>query len=473
MNATINRLAKAFVVLFVLLVGTLTYWQVFAADELRQKMPYNAPRLLAAEQRIARGTIFDCNGKPLAWSERVAGEQTRAYADASLAHVVGYASAGFGTSNLENAYNDYLLGSKGRNPFDVLRTNFLYQPSRGSDVVTTLDLDLQRIADEALGEARGALIAIDPRTGAVLAAVSHPNFDPEAVDEQWQKLVADPAKPLVNRAFSGQYVPGSTFKVVTLTAALEAGVADITTKFNADKPLVVDGYTIRYTHPPDLTTFDLKHAFAFSVNAAFAELGARLGADRLLKAAGAFGFGEEPPLDGLPTAASALYRTESFLTGRPALAATSFGQGEILATPLQMLLTATAPANKGAIMAPYLVQQVRTAEGHSLYHATPRIWKNPMNANTASLVTEMMSFSVSDGLAAAAAIPGYQVAGKTGTAEIGEGSESHAWFIGFAPAEAPRIAVVAIKEKAGQGSLQAIPPARAVMAAWLEMSESR
>lgn len=468
MTSNVRRLATIFAVGFVILGAYLTYWQVVVADDLRGRMPYNAPRVQAAEERVKRGEILDRNGKRLAWTEQGPGGSRRVYTEPSLVHVLGYHSYRYGTSNIEREFNDYLLAAKGVNPLELYRKEFLYEPLAGNNVVTTIDLDLQRVADQAMGDRRGALVALNPRTGEILALVSKPYFNPNNLDQSWSRIAEDPARPLVNRATGGRYVPGSTFKLVTLTAALEAGVVTPQTTFTNRGDFVVDGYHIKYTNPPDRPTFDLRDAFGFSVNAAFAEIGLKLGAERLVQGAARFGFGEPPPLEGIPSAESLVSAKPGFLESRPGLAATAFGQGELSVSPLQMALAAAAAANGGAVPDPFVVSAViDPATGAALYQEGQREWKRAMSPQTAAIVNDMMVYSVSHGLAQAAALPGVAVGGKTGTAEPGGNVEPHAWFIGYAPANDPTIAVAVIRENAGQGSREAVPQARQVIQYWL------
>ena len=467
MSRNIRRLATIVMLGFAVLVGFLTYWQVIAADELRGKMPFDAARVQAAEERVTRGAILDRNGQRLAWTEATPDGPRRVYAHPGLVHVLGYYSFRYGTWNIEREFDSYLAAAKGLSPLALLRKEFLYEPVQGADVVTTIDVELQKVADEALGDRAGAIVALDPRTGELLALASHPFFDPNRVEEDWEELIDDPHKPLFNRAASGQYVPGSTYKLITLATALEAGVVSPQTTFKNAGEIVVNGFRIKYTNPPNRQTFDLRDAFAFSVNAAFAEIGLKLGAERLVEGATRFGFGEAPPLEGIPTAESRLSSSEGFLRGRPALASTAFGQGELSVSPLTMALAVAAVANGGVVPDPYVVAEVRDAQGNVLLRNEPRPWKVAMSPETARIIDGMMVYSVEAGFAQPARISGVKVAGKTGTAEVGDGAEPHAWFIGYAPADDPAIAVAVIRENAGQGSQEATPQARRVIQAWL------
>ena len=464
MSNNIRRLATTMALGFAALVLYLTYWQIGAADDLATKMPYNAPRMQAAADLVKRGAILDRAGRRLAWSQETAAGSQRVYAEPSLVHVLGYDSFRFGTTNIENAFNSYLSAEKGIDPLTLFRKDFFHEPVAGADVQTTIDADLQRVADQALGNWPGAIVALDPRTGEILALASHPYFDPNRMDQDWDAIANNPGDPLVNRAANGQYVPGSIFKTVTLAAALDDGVVNPQTTFSNKGDYVVDGFHIKYTNPPNRPTFDLRDAYAFSVNAAFADIGLKLGADRLVRAAEAFGFEKDVPLVGIPTSASHVSVTPGFLKG-PALASTAFGQGELSVTPLQMALVAAAVANDGVVPTPYVVAAVKDQAGNVLYQDGPRPWQRAMSEQAAHTIRDMLVYSVDQAFAQAARIPGVKVAGKTGTAETG--TAAHAWFIGFAPADNPRIAVAVIREEAGQGSSEATPQAREVMEAWL------
>ncbi|MHB1131895.1 MAG: peptidoglycan D,D-transpeptidase FtsI family protein [Chloroflexota bacterium] len=467
MNANIRALASLFTVAFLALIAYLTYWQVGMADELGARMPYNAARVNLAAERVERGTILDRNGQRLAWSETTEEGNKRVYAEPSLVHAIGYYSTRYGATNLEQAFGAYLGAEKGLDPLTMLRKEFLHERMAGADVVTTIDLDLQRVAKRALGDARGAVVALDPRTGEILALVSQPSFDPNSLDEDWERISSSAGQPLVNRATDGQYAPGSTFKTVTLATALESGVVNVGTTFTNKGDLNIEGYRVKYTNPPDRTTFNLRDAYAWSVNAAFAEIGLQLGAERLAAGAARFGFGEAPPLAGVPTATSQLFLRPGFLSTRPALASTAFGQGQLSVTPLEMALTISAVGNAGALPTPRLVSQVRDPQGRVILQTEPQVWKQAMNPATAQLIGDMAVHSVDVGFAQTAQIQGVKVAGKTGTAEVGEGAEPHAWFTGFAPANNPTIAVAVIRENGGEGSRFAAPIARQVMQAWL------
>ena len=443
------------------------YWGVIAASDLTGNPEYNRYRLIEAENRDLRGRFLDRHGRPLAWSKRTPDGQVREYADPSLGHVVGYHSHLYGDSNLEESLAKYLNASVGLSPQYQLQSKLLAQPKQGADVTLTIDESVQKAAEAALGQSRGAVVALNPRSGEVLALVSHPGYNPTTLDDDWETLTQDEGAPLLNRATQGMYATGSTFKVVTLAALLDAGVVRNEDQVECQREILVEGYRIvSENQPAELTQTDVAHAFAYSCNTAFANLGLRLGGPRLEQAARQFGFEQVPPFD-LPTSASYVYVTPDFLLSQPALAATAFGQGQLQASPLQMALVAAAIANDGPIARPFLVSQISSVEGAVLYQSEPKLWLQATSPETARQVKEDMVLAVREGWSAKAAIDGVTVAGKTGTAEIGGGRDPHAWFIGFAPAENPRVAVAVIIENGASGPAQAAPLAKQVMEAAL------
>ena len=471
MKANISRVASLLLLLMLVAGLYVGYWGVIVAGDLTSNPQYNRFRLLEAENRDQRGRFLDRHGTPLVWSNMTASGQVREYVDSSLGHVVGYHSHIYGDSNLEESLSKWLTGSEGLSPQYELQAKLLAEPKRGADVTLTIDEQVQKAAEQALGDSKGAVVALDPRTGEVLALVSHPGFNPATLDQDWESLSKNQDAPLLNRATQGLYATGSTFKVVTLSALLERGIVTNQDQVDCPTEMTVEGYQIGSNNqPPGVTRTDVAHAFAYSCNTAFASLGLRLGGYRLEQSAKQFGFEQKPPFD-LPTAASYVYVTPDFLLSQPALAATSFGQGELQATPLQMALVAAAIANQGTIEQAHLVKQVVSAEGVVLYQAEPKVWLKPISAQTAAAVAQDMILAVKEGWSSKAAIEGVTVAGKTGTAEIGGGRPPHAWFIGFAPAEDPRVVVAVIKENGASGPAQGAPIGGEVLKAALSSSE--
>ena len=462
MARNVRRVAAILIVGFIAVALDLAYWQVAEGPALAENPKYNAYRLSAQERNTRRGRILDRNGSVLAHSEPTTDGFVRVYPYPPLATVVGYHDPVYGNAGIEDAFEQYLSGKAGLSLVASLRTRLLHTPTVGSDVVTTIDLQLQKMADAALGEGPGAIVVLNPRTGEVLAMASHPYFDPNTLQRDWPRIRDSGEHPLLNRATQGLYTPGSVFKTISLAASLDLGQYTPTTKFTCDDQVVIEGFPIKCDEY-SRGTFDLAHAYAYSCNACFAEVGLRLGGASLTDYARRFGFEAPIPLE-VPTAASQVATTmpERRLIGS-LLASTAFGQGELLATPLQMALVAATIANRGVTPTPHLVAQVRAEDGVVTYSTPVRPWRTAIRPETARQVSGMMVRAVESGLASPAGVPGVSVAGKTGTAELGPGQNSHAWFIGFAPADDPEIAIAVVRERGGPGGTVAAPMARRVI----------
>ncbi|GIW11731.1 MAG: peptidoglycan glycosyltransferase [Dehalococcoidia bacterium] len=495
MQTRIRRLAFLHLLGLGAAAAALGYWQVLRAPELLAR-PDN-PRRLDTLWRTRRGQMVDRRGRPLAVTEVAAdGYVRRVYPHPSLGAVLGFLNPLQGAVGLEGAYDAYLSGQAGLDPARAFEQRLLHRPAVGADLVLTLDLDLQAAAERALASGPavpGAVIALDPRSGAIRALATTPTFDPnqltfDPTNDDWNattaaiaataaRLAAAPGQPLLNRATQGLYPPGSTFKTVTLAAALERRIVRTDQRF-------------RYSlNPPDRdhrgpwhqnqfvscqnhsqSEFDLAHAFAYSCNVCFADLGSQLGAGPYLEVARALGMDQAPPLD-LPIERSRLSVRPDFFSGEErfyALAATAMGQGELLVTPLQMALIAAAMATDGRPPVPYLVEEIRRPDGQVVFRHQPRRWLGGVSAATAAQVRAIMVTSVAEGWASGAQVRGAQIGGKTGTAELGSTRpEPHAWFIGFATADDPRLALALIKESSGMSSAVAAPAARMVFEAAL------
>ena len=471
--ANIRSLTLALAIAFLVTSVGVSYWTILASDQLAND-PFN-PRLIAASNDRPRGAILDRNGAPLATTEKGASGFVRSYKDQSLAQVVGYASLQFGLSGVEAAYAESLIGQDPADPISIWRARYLGERQAAGSVVLGIDEKIQKAAVEALGGRRGAIVALDPRSGAMLASVSVPSFDPnEVVDPQRQQAAMDklnnaPEHPLLNRAAQGQYPPGSTFKVVTASAALESGF-DPTKKLRVDDPYQADrswgDYFVRSaSHAHGL--FDMSDGFRLSENIYFAQVGLQIGGGKLAEYAKRFGIGTAPKLD-LPAAKGQL--SGSGLLDRPTLVAdTSYGQGELLVSPLQMALIYATIANGGVMPTPHYATGVRDAEGHVVRQVAPGAQGQVISANTAKTLTTMLVGAVAGpgAFAFGAKVPGVDVAGKTGTAETRPGEAPHGWFVGFAPAEAPTVVVAVIVENAAEGGVTAAPLGAQVMRAAL------
>ncbi len=477
MTGRIQHLSLAISLAFLVVAGALGYWQILAAQDVTER-PTN-PRIIEEERRIPRGRILDRNGEVLASSQSVGQIMERVYAYPPLAHVVGYASIRHGKTGVEDAFDAYLRGQRGAGAMTELRRALLHPHEPGADVVLTIDLRLQRLADELLGANSGAIAMINAHTGEVLALASHPYFDANSLDDDWEKLANDGTRPFVGRAISGQYVPGSVFKVVTASAALDLGLQRPEERHHHEADLVVQGFRIRNTNHPQLMDLSFAEEFAWSCNVAFALTGLSLGfpehidynflaprgevvwnrdgvgpsVERLHEYARRFGLDQRVPFD-LPTAAGRFAASDDLTAVE--LANTAFGQGDLQVSPLQMaLVTATIP-NGGELPAPYVVAEARDESGSVHFHQ-PGSQRRVIRPQTAADVNAMMVLSVDTAYAQPARIPGVHVGGKTGTAEVGGGQTPHSWFVGYAPAERPGVAVAVILENKGSGTTFATP----------------
>jgi penicillin-binding protein A len=460
MDRSIRRLFVFFVLMFVGLVVQLTYVQVWAAPKLNTDA-YNT-RGIDAQMRVERGLILASDGTQLAANHKEGAYYLRQYPEGGLTSPwLGYASLTYGRAGIERTYNPELSGDSEllsvRNFLDLVTG----KPKRGADLHLTISPAVQTAAVEGLGDNTGAVVALDPRTGAVLAWASSPRFDPNTIDADWKELNQDPGKPLVDRALSGRYPPGSVFKVIVAAAALEKGIVTPGTQFD-DPPggWLAGGYRVNNFDGKSFGKHTFADAFADSVNTTFAKIGTQLGAQNLSAYARAFGFGLQMPWR-IGGSGGSFPDPGGMDVAHVAQA--SFGQGEVLVTPMQMALVAAAVANGGQMMKPYVVSEVRDYNQQVIEKAQTGVWLTPVSAATAATLRDLMVKVVEEGTGTRAAIEGVKVAGKTGTAEIG-GGQAHSWFIGFAPADAPTIAVAVVVEK---GTAASSIIARDVMAAAL------
>ena len=470
--SNIRGLTLVIALAFLVTTFGLGYWTLIASDALARD-PFN-PRLVEAIRDRPRGAIVDSAGNVLAQSVRTQDGYVRTYSDPSLTQVVGYASFKYGASGVEAAYADSLIGQDPADPLAVWRARYLGEREAPGAVVLAIDPKVQRAAVAALAGRRGAVIALDPRTGAILASVSNPSYDanrivdPATEDAAWQQVNQAADHPLLDRARSGLYPPGSTFKIVTGAAALENGV-DPNAKVRVDDPWQADkswgSYYVRSSSQAhgDYTMAD---AYRLSENIYFAKIGLQIGGPKLAEYAQRFGVGSAPHAD-LAVPAGQLSNTGAL--DRPTLIAdTSYGQGELLVSPLQMALIAATIGRGGVMPTPHYALEVRDAAGNTIRTIAPSPAGQVINPATAAAITQMLVNAVAGpgAFAFGAKIPGVNVAGKTGTAENPQGIP-HGWFVGFAPAEAPTIAVAVILENTPQGSLDAAPVGGQVMRAAL------
>lgn len=507
--ANVRRLGVYLLVSFAIVSGGLSYWQVVDAQALAAR-PDN-PQVVEARRSALRGTIFDAQGRVLASTELIGGLARRSYADPAFSHVIGYASLRFGTTALERAWDDILSGRSDPNPLRDLVNDILARKPQPKDLTLTIDQRLQDFAAEQLGDHVGAVVAIDPRSGAILAMASTPTFDatpisgdPASAAAAMEKIVARKNNPLVDRARQGTYPPGSTLKVFTAAAALDAGAITVHTTF-PDQPgqetdgFVVDGFKITEhdLSPVKPALWPLSEALQVSSNIFFAHVGLELGAESFLEYARRFGFCDPQRIGsgshGLPVDPSYVTHAQdgdcAAFSDRVELASAAFGQAQVLATPVQMALIAAAIGNDGVMPQPYVVRDARAhaaepqsgPSGTILERYSSSGGSRVVSSQTAGEVRAAMVDAVEGKLGRLYAgqgdvslygAGGVMTAGKTGTAQRGAGQAPHSWFIGFAPggSEAtPQIAVAVLVEGGGSGAGLAAPIGGRVMAQWLKL----
>lgn len=464
-NRNILIVTYVFVFLFLALILYFSYFLTVQRDSVINNA-YNA-RLDSFADRIVRGRILGSGYEVLAETKvGEDGSEQRNYPYNNLfAHVVGY--TGKGKTGLETLANFYLLSSH-TNLAEQAYHELMGQKSQGDDVVTTLNVRLQQLAYDALGDKRGAVIAMEPDTGKILAMVSKPDFNPNTIAADWDSMVSEDnsSGQLLNRATQGLYPPGSTFKIVTALEYMREHPNDYRDfSYDCSGLLTEDEYQIRCYHGEAHGQVNFIDSFAKSCNGAFATMGLSLDLGKWKSLSEELLFGKELPL-------SIAYNKSSFVMGAGAdtweILQTSIGQGGTQITPMHNLLITAAIANGGVLMKPYLIDHVESAVGQSVKKFTPSAYGSLLTAEESAQLTELMQEVVKTGTGSALRDASYTAAGKTGSAEFETGKESHAWFVGFAPVENPQIAVCVIVEEGGSGGRAAAPIARKLMDAYLE-----
>lgn len=482
---SVKKVMIVFLFCLVALISYIAYFQVFKAPKIAE-MSGNQ-RAWAKKNEVLRGEILDSSGKVIAKSVRGKNNvQNREYEMNSLyAHPIGYVSNVYGESGLEAAYDKQLTTSNNASvgfkkllsdpSIENLKNAFFTRedkPKVGNTVVTTLDTNLQKIAYDALGDNRGAVVALDPKTGAVLAMASKPSFNPNNLKAEMDKANAGKAEnsPLINRATVGKYAPGSTFKIVTTTSALE-NIPGIQNKTFNDTGSIKfkDGRTMSNSEGASYGNIDLRKAFIVSSNVVFGTLGMDLGNEKLMKTSEAFGFNKNVPANGFTISQSTFPKEVD--PGQ--LAQTGIGQSSILATPMQMALVTCAVANKGVIMQPDLVSKVLDQEGNVVETIKPKEFSKAMSESDANTIKGYMQGLVEKNIKNGvwSYLKGTNAAAKTGTADHNDANgnplKPHSWFVSFAPADDPQIAIAVIVENGGYGAGKAADVAGKVINAKL------
>jgi peptidoglycan glycosyltransferase len=469
-NAQIVKLFGLFVLLFALLIGFTTRWSVLEASELKDQ-PSNR-RALIEEQTIPRGIIYARDARTELARNVVRGARpstprarnlrtfTRTYPEGPLfGHPLGYSYIENGRRGIEQSENDALAGEE--DEFETIFTQLRSKSREGRDVVTTLDPAGQREAIDALGSNKGAIVAMEPQTGRVRVMASTPTYDPNQIPDRFRQINTDPGKPLLNRATQEGYPPGSTFKVVTAAAALDTGKATPEATFDGSSPQTISGVPLNNFGGQSFGPVSFTEALTNSVNTVFARLGERVGRRTLIRYMERFGFNQDPPLDypGDQMIASGvrgdrgqlLSGNDGFDVGRVAIGQGG-GEGQILVTPMQMAMVAAAVGNGGRLMRPRLVERVVAKDGRVTDRVEPSLQSRVMSPRAAGQLAQMMGNVVREGTGTAAALSGIEVAGKTGTAEVRNAQANQPWFIAFAPASRPRMAIAVTLQDQPQGA---------------------
>jgi peptidoglycan glycosyltransferase len=469
-NKPIARLYIVVIGLFAILIGFTSNWTVFGAERLRDNTK-NARELLE-QARIRRGVSRADAGALLARSLRRADDSfSRLYPqDRLFSHAVGYSFTRYGRAGLERSRNDALSGTT--NELGTIFDRLSGGEPEGDDVHTTLDAGAQRAAIQGLGGRKGAVVALDPQTGAVKVMASVPDYDPNDIPEPgaFTRLNRDPDAPLLNRTTQSGYPPGSTFKVVTAIAAMDTGEYTPDSRVSGKNLKPISGVPLRNFNNEDFGDITLTDALTHSVNTAWAEIGEKLGKETMGRYMDRLGFNEQVRVD-LPAderRASGEFRNGTLISptsdavdvGRMAI-----GQDKLNVTPLQMAMVASAVAHGGRLMVPHITDRIVDRDGRTVDRIQPREMSQVMSGEAAGEVADMMGKVVEEGTGTAAALEGISVGGKTGTAEVDRPcGPNQAWFIAFAPRHNPKVAIAATVEcTSGTGGDVAAPIAKQVM----------
>lgn len=475
MNTPIRRLFGFIVLMFAVLLGATTWWTVVRADDLNTEYASQNRRDLLRGIKIPRGAIRAVDGTVIARSVKDAqGVYERRYPEGEVfGHPLGYSYVSLGQSGLEAFYNQQLAG--GASTTDTILRQLVGNQDGGDDLRTTLDLGAQRLAEDLIAQASpeqgGSAVVLDPKTGAVRVMASVPGYDPNAVKSPraFKALNADELrKPLVNRALQFGYAPGSTFKVLTLVAALDSGKYDADSRVDGTNDVPISGVPLPNDYDQSFGMIDLTTALAKSVNTAFAQIAEDLGGETMNRYMERFGFNAKPELDYPRSAMSA---AGEYRNGRLIPATSRFvdvgrmgiGQDKLQVPALQMAQVAAAVANGGKLMRPHIGDRFVDDDGRTTRRIEDEVQSTVMSEETAATVTEMMVAVTESGTGTKAQVEGMSVAGKTGTAETetGANTKNNLWFIGFAPADDPEVAfAVTVKDVFGFGGDVAAPIAK-------------
>ncbi len=454
-----------FLGLIVLMMGYFTYFIVFRSNEVINNA-YNKRQAILSE-RVVRGEILSADREVLAKTiVDEDGNEIRNYPFGEVfAQIVGRCSKG--KTGIEEAEDIRLLTSN-LNAFEIMYNDLIAQKSPGDNVVTTLSSKLQKVAYDALGNNRGAVVAMEPSTGKILAMVSKPSYDPNKVDKIWEELLADKGaeSPLINRATQGLYPPGSTFKILTSLEYIRENPNSYSKyRYRCNGRIQYEDMTIHCHNNKIHGNLDLPKSFAKSCNTSYANIGKNLNMDNFYALCNELMFNSSLPIE--MESNPSRFTLKKGTSGTKELMQTAIGQGNTLITPLHNAMITAAIANGGIMIKPYVVDRIENAQQGTVRKFSPKIISKPMSTKEAAYIGKMMRLVVTDGTATKLADMKQKAAGKTGSADNSSG-KAHAWFVGYAPLDAPEIVVSIIVENAGTGSDYAVPIAKQIFNAYFQ-----
>ena len=468
--SNIKKVLLVFLIFFIALISYITYIYMFNSQKSVQST-FNR-RLWAERNKVLRGTIYDRDMVALTKSTKLSEtSQKQQYLQGAIfAHAIGYMDPIYGLTGLEKKYDAELMGNS-----DTALSKFAFlskdtEQKVGNGLKTTLDSTLQKKAYDLLGDNRGSILAMNPKTGEILAMVSKPSYDPNNLDKNWKSIISNKSMPLLNRAVSGLYPPGSTFKTITAASALENIANVYNSSLNDNGSLVVNGTKLLQDfNGESFGNIDFKSAYMHSSNVFFGSLGLDLGNDKLKQTAEKFYFNKNIPTIGLTIENSQFPSYKNNEKGN--IAQSAIGQAGDLVTPMQMALVASTVANDGVMMEPMLVKEILSSKGKSIEKMQPKQIGQVMTKDNSAIMKGLMREVVSQGTGTSASLPNIVVSGKTGTADHDDPSKQiapHAWFTGFAPYDNPQIAIAVIVEEGGQGGIKAAEITRELIRTYLQ-----
>ncbi len=450
-------------ILFLGIIIYLTYFMIFQSETYRESTQNKRNQYTA--NNIIRGPFYDRDNNLLAQTYKdEKNNQIREYLfPKEYSHIIGYNYKSLGRTGLEDTMNKYLTDNSIKDAED-LKDEILSNERMGDSVYLTTDTRVQTDVSHLMEGYKGAVVALNPKTGEVYSLISMPQYDPNTVGTNWEQVSTSKDAELFNRALNGKYPPGSIMKIITTSAILENGVDQ---SYNHTGKAKVSGYEFKDFGRSELGKVDLSKAFSLSLNTYFVTKVQDVGLSNFEALAKKFYFDNNIPFD-LPVTTSTLNFGAG--TDRVALSASAIGQGKVLSTPLHMALMTSAIANDGAMMKPYVVNKIVDRKGETVYTSEPKVLANPITSEIASEITDLMIKTTKSGTARNASLKNIQVASKTGTAENATG-ENHSWYVGFAPADDPKVVVAVIVEQGGLGGETATPIGRDVILSVLKHIE--